>query len=81
MAEPFKGRGMSRYNGIRVTITASPGGLEAHLLVQHKHPMGGWDEWTSFVPPERILIDEPVSSSREALELILSQVTQILERL
>lgn len=72
---------MSRYNGIRVTITSSPGGLEAHLLVQAKHPMGGWDEWTSFVPPTRVLIDEPVSSSREALELILSQVTQILQRL
>lgn len=72
---------MSRYAGIRVTLTTMPSGQEGFVTVQVKSPVGGWDEWSSLVPPARVLIDDPVSSSRGALELILSQVTQALERL
>lgn len=72
---------MSRYAGLRVTLTTDLSGREGFVSIQAKYPTGGWDEWTSLVPSERVLIDEPVSSSREALEQLLSQVTQALERL
>jgi hypothetical protein len=49
--------------------------------VSTKGVRAGWDEWTSLVPAIRVQTEEPPGSSREALQLILSGVTQALEDL
>lgn len=50
-----KGVGMSRYRGLRVTLTFGAEGTgTAFLTVAVKQPTGGWDEWTSLVPTVRI---------------------------
>ena len=72
---------MSRYRGLKVVLTMSHTGSWGFLSISAKGTSHGWDEWSSLIPAVRVSGDSPPGSSREALELILSGVTQALEEL
>lgn len=79
MAEPGKGAGRSNYAGIRVTMTDPQTGAPPVLTVAVKARAWGWDEWTLLVPAWRPDGLPPRSSTREALQSLVTQLEWFLE--
>lgn len=61
-----RGRGMSRYAGLRLSILQTPGSDMAQVLVRAKGPHDGWDEYRHLVASEQIFVGS-IGSTQSAL--------------
>lgn len=69
-----RGAGMSRYAGLRITVTFHPRQEGLILLsVAAKQVSGGWDEWTLLCPTRRIQ-GEVVADLQECLDLVFDEM-------
>lgn len=63
-----RGRGMSQYSGLRLSLLQTPGSDMAQVLVRAKGVQDGWDEYTHLVASEQIFCG-PVTNTDSALEV------------
>lgn len=61
-----RGKGMSRYAGLRLSLLQTPGSDMAQVLIRVKGPEDGWDEWTKLVAQEQIFVGS-IGSTRSAI--------------
>jgi len=75
-----RGRGYSRYAGMRVTLTQTLGSDQCLVTVSVKGRQDGWDEWTLLFPAIRHH-SGPLTSSVDAATAVGEAVEMVLERL
>lgn len=75
-----RGRGMSQYAGLRVSLMQTPGSDMAQVLVRSKAPSDGWDEYSHVMVSEQIFCGS-VTSSLSALEVACDFLSELLHEL
>lgn len=73
----MKGVGVSRYNGIRISLSQPPGGGATFITIAVKHHTGGWDEWSLLYPAIRREFDA-FNGASEAVEVLHEALGTIL---
>lgn len=74
MSAVGRGAGMSRYAGLRVTVTFHPKQEDIVLLsVAAKQVSGGWDEWSALCPTRRIQ-GEVIADLQGCLDLVFDEL-------
>lgn len=72
-----RGRGMSRYHGLRVSVTQVAGSDLAHVQVRAKGANDGWDEWRHLVAQEQIFT-APMGSTTGALVAVRDYLSALI---
>jgi hypothetical protein len=72
-----KGAGVSRYNGLRVTMICVPNSNRGYINVTRKHWRDGWDTWAAIAP---MVLRESIKprNDLDALEIMYEALGDML---
>lgn len=70
----------SRYNGVRVTLTNSPGADFSYVNVSVKDRHGHWADWSLLFPAIRES-HQPMANVRDALTVALAAIERVRDEL
>jgi hypothetical protein len=70
---------MSRYAGVRVTLTDPRNGSRPILTVMVKDRLWGWDNWVLASPAVRPPAIDGVESTRDALVALVTSIQHVLD--
>lgn len=73
-------KALSRYNGVRVTLTNSPGAEYSYVTVSVKDRHGHWADWSLLFPAVRES-HQPMVNVRDALTVALAAIERVRDEL